>query len=364
MYALLRPLLFALPPHAAHALGALALAPLEWIGPLRSLVRPKLDPRLESTVLGLTFPSPVGLAGGFDKDARRPRALAALGFGFLELGTVTALAQTPNPAPNLFRLPADRALINRLGFPNEGAAAVADRVRARRDGIKVPVGLSIGKSRDVPITDVDAVLADYRDSFMEVRSVSDFVVVNVSSPNTKDLRAMQGAELARLLLGELVKTNEQMAHGRAGRAVPILIKVAPDLSDADLEALLAVVEETKLDGVVATNTTIRRDGLATPAAEVEAMGAGGLSGPPVRARALEVVRRVRDRLGAKVAIVGVGGVESGEDAVALLRAGADLVQLYTGFIYGGPRTALRVAREALAIANREGAHALSELVRR
>lgn len=359
-----RHLLFALPPHAAHALAMVALAPVEWLDPLRALVRPKLDSRLATEVLGLAFPSPVGLAGGFDKDARCPRALAALGFGFLELGTVTAFAQDENARPNLFRLPADRALVNRLGFPNAGAVRVAERIRARRAGIGVPVGVSIGKSRIVPIVPPEAVIADYKAAFTAVRGVADFVVINVSSPNTKDLRAMQGAKLARELFSELVRTNAERARGRAGRSVPLLVKVAPDLADAELEALLAVVEETRLDGVVATNTTVRRDGLKSPVAEVEAIGAGGLSGPPVRARALEVVRRVRDRLGSKAVIVGVGGVETGHDVVALMRAGADLVQLYTGFIYGGPRTALRAAREALALAQGEGAHSLREIVRR
>lgn len=360
MYALARPLLFALDPHTAHTLASLAIAPLEHSSILRALVRPRFEPGLRTRVLGLDFPSLVGLAGGFDKNAVRPRALAALGFGFLELGTVTARSQEENPRPNLYRLPEDRALVNRLGFPNDGALCVAARVRRRRDGIRVPVGISIGKSRTVPLEPIDGAIDDYVESFNTVRNACDFVVVNVSSPNTKDLRAMQGADIARALLGALKQADEAATLGRAGRSVPILVKVAPDLSDPDLEALLAVVEELEIAGVVATNTTLSREGLHADGAALE----GGLSGPPLHARSVAVVRRVRDRLGGKVAIIGVGGIETGADAVEFLRAGADLVQLYTAFIYRGPRAPLLVAREALAIAQKEGAASLADLVRR
>jgi len=366
MYGALRPLLFALPPDRAHAAAMFAMGALEHVAPLRALARACLaprDPRLATSALGLRFPSPVGVAGGFDKNAHRPRALAALGFGHVELGTVTALAQEANPAPNLFRLPADRALINRLGFPNEGASAVCARI-ARHDLRRtagVPIGVSIGKSRAVPLDPIDGAIRDYAESFGEARRVADFVVVNVSSPNTKDLRAMQGAEVARALFGELVRLNGETSGG--ARRVPLLVKVAPDLSDAELEALLAVVEEARLDGVVATNTTIRRAGLATDAARVEAIGAGGLSGPPVRARALEVVARVRARLGEKVTVIGVGGVEGAGDALALLRAGADLVQMYTGFVYGGPLVAHAIARDLARKLDERGATSLRDLAR-
>ena len=362
VYAALRPLLFALPPHAAHAAGMAALGALEHLAPLRAIARAALaptDPRLAVRALGLTFPSPVGLAGGFDKNAHRARALGALGFGFLELGTVTAQAQAPNPAPNMFRLPADRALVNRLGFPNEGAAAVCARIERRgvrgARGAGVPVGVSIGKSRAVPLDPLEGALADYVASFREARRVADFVVVNVSSPNTKDLRAMQGAEIARALFAEIVRAN-----GDAAR-VPLLVKIAPDLSDAEIEALLAVVEEAKLDGVVATNTTIARAGLRTEAARVEEIGAGGLSGPPLRARALEVVTRVRARLGAQTTVIGVGGVESADDVLAFARAGANLVQLYTGFIYGGPGLPHAIARELSARMDARGVTSIAEL---
>jgi dihydroorotate dehydrogenase len=356
MYRAIRPLLFRLSPDAAHALAFAALGAVEHVGLLRHLTHVMFaappDPRVAVRAMGLDFPSPLGVAGGLDKNARRPRALAALGFGHVELGTVTSQAQAPNPAPNLFRLPADHALVNRLGFPNEGAAAVAARVRRVRDGVGVPVGLSIGKSRVVKVDDLGAVVADYVASMDAVRDVADFVVVNVSSPNTAGLRSMQAAEHARALLSALA--------ARAG-SKPLLVKIAPDLDDAGLEALLAVVADVKLTGVVATNTTLSRAGLETDAARVEAIGAGGLSGPPLRARALEVVRRVRARLGPDVVVVGVGGIERAEHAMALVKAGADLVQMYTGFIYEGPGAPGRIARELGAMVEREGARTLREL---
>jgi dihydroorotate dehydrogenase len=360
MYGLARRLLFLLPPHAAHSLAMAVLAPVEHLGLVRGAVRAFVgapDARLRARVMGLQFPSPIGVAGGFDKNASRPRSLAALGFGFLELGTVTARPQAENPRPNLFRLPADRALINRLGFPNAGASRVAAQI-ARRGSVGVPVGVSIGKSRDVEIDPIKGAIADYVASFDAVRDVADFVVVNVSSPNTKNLRRMQGAEVARALFTALVARN-------AGDAKkPLLVKISPDMTDADLEALLAVVEEQQLDGVVATNTTLSRGGLTTNAAAVAEVGAGGLSGPPVRARALEVVGRVRARLGPKFAVIGVGGVETGEHALALLRAGADLVQLYTGFVYGGPLIAKRIADDLARALDRAGAATIAQLAGR
>jgi dihydroorotate dehydrogenase len=353
----LRPLLFQLDAADAHELAAAALGAVEHVAPLRSIVRSACandDPAIAVDVLGMHFASPIGLAGGFDKDARRPRALAALGFGFLELGTVTARAQEANPAPNMFRLPADRALVNRLGFPNEGAEAVVARFVANGGAraCGVPVGFSIGKSRVVDVEPIEGAIEDYLASFRAVRDVSDFVVVNVSSPNTKNLRALQGPEIARALLSAIA----------AEKKAPLLLKIAPDLDDAGIEALLAVVEEVGLDGVVATNTTITRNHLRTDAATVQAIGAGGLSGPPLRARAREVVRRVRARLGRKLAVIGVGGIESAHDVLGFVRDGADLVQLYTGFVYGGPGTPRRLARELGALVRREGASSIRDLV--
>jgi dihydroorotate dehydrogenase len=360
MYRLVRPLLFALPPHAAHALGLLALAPLEHAGPLRALVRTRTAPpdaRLVTRAMGLDFPSPLGLAAGFDKNALRPRALAALGFGFLEIGTITAQAQGANPRPNLFRLVADRALVNRLGFPNKGAAAVAARLLAAGGpaAAGVPVGVSIGKSRAVPLDPIEPAIDDYLTSFREARRVADFVVVNVSSPNTKDLRALQGPALSRALLSALAAEN------RALGPKPLLVKIAPDLSDEEIEALLEVVEQVGLDGVVAVNTTIRREGLASSPAEIEAAGAGGLSGPPLRPRALAVVRRIRARLGGRAAVIGAGGIERAEHAMDFIRAGADLVQVYTGFIYEGPGLPAAIARGLSERVAAAGARSIADL---
>ena len=252
---------------------------------------------------------------------------------------MTAEAQEPNPRPNLFRLPDDRALVNRLGFPNEGAAAVATRFGRALAGVRlgIPVGFSIGKSRSVAIDPIEPVVADYLTSFRAVRPVSDFVVVNVSSPNTKGLRALQGAELAGQLLTALARENDE--------SVPLLLKISPDLSPAELVALLDVVREVKLAGVVATNTTLSRNGLVSPPSLVEAVGTGGRSGPPLRSRVREVLPVIRERLGAAATVIAVGGVGSAADVRTYLNAGADLVQLYTSFIYEGPGLPSRIARD-------------------
>ncbi len=359
----LRPLLFGIPPAAAHAFAMAGLGVVEHLAWLRALVqkaaRVPSDERLVVRAMGLTFPSPLGLAGGFDKNARRPRALAALGFGHVELGTVTAIAQRENPRPNLFRLPEDHALINRLGFPNDGALEIAARIAPVRHSVPVPIGVSIGKSRVVPVTDLAAVVADYVAAFDAVRAAADFVVVNVSSPNTAGLRSMQARDHIRTLLAALRDRSD-----RDERRIPLLVKIAPDLSDEELDDVLVAAQETQVTGVVATNTTIARGGLATDAALVKAIGAGGLSGPPLRARALAVVRRVRERLGRDAVVIGVGGIENGEHAVALLRAGANLVQMYTGFVYGGPFAPARIGREIGRILEQCGARHVGEVVSR
>lgn len=346
-----------LPPGVAHALAFAALGPLEHVAAARAVVHgllaPPDDERIAVQVMGLRFPSPLGLAAGFDKNARRPRAMAALGFGHLELGTVTARAQKANPRPNLFRLPADRALVNRLGFPNEGAERVAARLGRVRGSLKVPVGVSIGKSRAVSAADLKSVIADYAESLSRVAAVADFVVVNVSSPNTAGLRGLQAREHALELLATLQ---------RNAPSVRLLVKVAPDLGDDELEELLSVVQETGIAGLVATNTTVAREGLATERRHLHAVGAGGLSGPPLRARALQIVERARARLGRQVVIVGAGGVEGAEHVLAFMRAGANLVQMYTGLIYEGPGAPARIARDLLRAVERVGARDLGDLV--
>ncbi len=299
--------------------GVMAGVAGRWLGPR--------DPVLRVRALGLEFPGPLGVAAGFDKDARAVRGLAALGFGFVEVGTVTALPQPGNDRPRMFRLPADRALVNRMGFNNEGAAAAAARLRGRRRGV---VGVNIGKTKVVPEQEAPD---DYAASARAVAGVADYVVVNVSSPNTPGLRDLQAVDR---LAPVLVAVREALDAAVPERHVPLLVKIAPDLSDTDIDAVADLALELGLDGIIATNTTISRAGLASPASEVTAAGAGGLSGPPLRDRALAVLVRLRARAGDRLVLIAAGGIETPDDAWARLQAGATLVQAYTGFIYGGP----------------------------
>ncbi|GAA0335371.1 quinone-dependent dihydroorotate dehydrogenase [Actinoallomurus spadix] len=292
---------------------------------LRRAFAPR-DPVLRVRALGLDFPGPVGLAAGFDKDAEAYEALGAFGFGFVEIGTVTARPQPGNPRPRLFRLVRDRAIVNRMGFNNHGARAAAARLRRHRNVI---VGVNIGKTKVVP--EAEAV-ADYVASTEALAALADYLVVNVSSPNTPGLRNLQAVEHLRPLLTAVREAADRVTD----RRVPLLVKIAPDLADADVDAVADLALELGLDGVIATNTTISRDGLATDPAEVEAAGAGGLSGAPLKRRSVEVLRRLRDRAGDRLVLISVGGVETADDAWERLRAGATLVQAYTGLIYGGP----------------------------
>jgi len=332
MYQLLfRLVLRRLPAETAHraafalirVAGAAGAAGLlrRWLGPR--------DPVLRVHALGLEFPGPLGLAAGFDKDARATAGLGALGFGFTEVGTVTARAQPGNPRPRMFRLPADRALVNRMGFNNDGAAAAAERLRRRPRGGPV-VGVNIGKTKAVPEQEA---AADYAASARAVADVADYVVVNVSSPNTPGLRDLQEVDRLRPVLAAV---REALDTAAGSRRVPLLVKIAPDLAGPDVDAIADLAVELGLDGIIATNTTVSRDGLASSAAEVSAAGAGGLSGPPLRAPALAVLRRLRERSGDRLVLIAAGGIQTPDDAWERLAAGATLVQAYTGFIYGGP----------------------------
>ncbi len=291
----------------------------------RRLLRPR-DPALRVRALGLDFPSPLGLAAGFDKDAEAYEALGAFGFGFVEVGTVTARAQPGNPKPRLFRLVADRAIVNRMGFNNHGADAAAVRLARRRTSV---VGVNIGKTKVVPENEA---VADYVASTERLARLADYLVVNVSSPNTPGLRNLQAVEHLRPLLTAV----REAADRTSPRRVPLLVKIAPDLADADVDAVADLALDLGLDGIIATNTTIGRDGLATDPASVSAAGAGGLSGAPLKERSLEVLRRLRERTGDRLVLVAVGGIETPDDAWERLQAGATLVQGYTGLIYGGP----------------------------
>ncbi|MDW5595083.1 quinone-dependent dihydroorotate dehydrogenase [Conexibacter stalactiti] len=328
---LFKHLLTRLDAERAHHLGARVLVLLSAIAPLRALTRRLLrpaDPALRTHALGLTFPSPLGVAAGFDKDGRTFDGLAALGFGFVEVGTVTAQGQPGNERPRIFRLPRDRAMVNRMGFPNPGAAAVRPRLQRRRRGDGDVVAINVGKTRAIGDEQIDA---DYRASVRALAPLADFLVLNVSSPNTPGLRDLQSTERLQTLI-EAVQ-DELSAHAIR---LPLLVKIAPDLADEDIDAIADLALARQLDGLIATNTTIGRDGLATPAHEVEQIGFGGLSGAPLKQRSLEVLRRLRARTGDELTLISVGGIESADDAWARIEAGATLVQAYTGFIYGGP----------------------------
>ncbi|WP_246508197.1 quinone-dependent dihydroorotate dehydrogenase [Actinocrinis puniceicyclus] len=340
-----------LDPERAHRLGFGAIRAAAAVPggarALRSYCGPR-DPALFVKALGLDFPGPFGLAAGFDKNAVGIDGLAALGFAFVEVGTVTARPQPGNPPPRLFRLPRDRALVNRMGFNNDGAQAVAARLtrwreRQRRRGLTPGagspiVGINLGKTKAAAETEA---IADYETSARLLAPLADYLVVNVSSPNTPGLRDLQAVSVLRPLLLAV----REAADRAAGRHVPLLVKIAPDLADQDIDAVADLAAEIGLDGIVATNTTIRRDGLVTAPERVEALGPGGLSGPVLRDRALDVLRRLRVRVGDELAIIGVGGITTAEDAAERLAAGATLLQGYTGFIYEGPFWARRIHRE-------------------
>lgn len=314
---------------------------------LRRLLAPR-DPVLRVRALGLDLPGPLGLAAGFDKDALGPDALAGLGFAFVEIGTVTGQAQPGNPRPRLFRLVEDRALVNRMGFNNAGAQAAAARL-TRRSGGRAVVGVNIGKTKVVPEAEATG---DYVVSTRALAAVADYLVVNVSSPNTPGLRNLQAVSSLRPLLTavreELRKASDGAGQapgsGAAGRHVPLLVKIAPDLADDDIDAVADLAVELGLDGIIATNTTIARAGLRTDPGRVEEIGAGGLSGAPLRDRSLEVLRRLYLRVGDRVTLIGVGGIETADDAWERITAGATLVQGYSAFIYGGPFWPARIHR--------------------
>ncbi|HEX3492328.1 MAG TPA: quinone-dependent dihydroorotate dehydrogenase [Streptosporangiaceae bacterium] len=344
-----------LPAETAHRMGfwlirLAASVPLGG-GLLRRWLAPA-DPVLRVRAFGRDLPGPLGLAAGFDKDALAPDALGALGFGFVEVGTVTARPQPGSPKPRMFRLPADRALINRMGFNNHGAAAAARRLLARRDrglrdrglrdrGLRdrgLLVGANIGKTRAVPESET---ISDYVASATLLAGVADYLVINVSSPNTAGLRDLQAADQLRLLVSAV---REAMDAASATRRVPLLVKIAPDLADPDIDAIADLALDLGLDGIIATNTTITREGLVSDPATVQGAGAGGLSGPPLRQRSLHVLRRLRARVGDRLVLIAAGGIETPDDAWERIQAGATLLQGYTGFVYGGPLWPRRINR--------------------
>jgi dihydroorotate dehydrogenase len=345
---LVKPLLFRLPAEQAHhlAFGALRAAhALPGVGPsLRRLLAPR-EPGLRVRCMGLEFPSPILLAAGFDKHAQGYEALCSLGFGAVEVGTLTAEAQPGNPRPRLFRLPADRALLNRMGFNNCGSARAAERLRRTRRDL---VGVNIGKTKLVPD---ERAIDDYVVSTERLGPLADYLVVNVSSPNTPGLRDLQAVERLRPLLSAVSATLDRVC---SSRRPPLLVKIAPDLPDAEIEAIADLALELRLDGIVATNTTVVRSGLVTDPMVVEALGNGGISGAPLERRALAVLRLLRARVGDRITLVAAGGIQSVDGAWERLCAGASLLQIYSAFVYEGPALPSRLAHGLLQRAQAEG----------
>lgn len=349
VYRFLRPILFRLPPETAHELALHSL----------SLLPPRLMAKRLSnpiTRFGLSFPNPVGLAAGFDKNGVALQSLAALGFGFIEAGTVTYHPQPGNPRPRLFRLSEDKALINRAGFNNEGAAAFVKRVEQHRPDCVL--GVSIGKSKITPLSEAND---DYLKSFELVYNVADYIAVNVSSPNTPQLRELQQSEQLTSLLSALQSRGRELQQ-RYQKRVPLLVKLSPDLELRELEMIVDVIERLKIDGIIATNTTVSRDHLRTDAKRVASFGEGGLSGRPLKNVSTKMIAQLYQLTDGRIPLIGVGGIFTAEDAWEKISAGASLVQLYTGFIYQGPNIARDINEGLLRILAREGFASLDEAV--
>ncbi|HEX6926542.1 MAG TPA: quinone-dependent dihydroorotate dehydrogenase [Longimicrobiaceae bacterium] len=358
IYRLARAPLFRMPPETAHEVVTGWLETAFATRAARTAARAFFevrDPTLHVQRWGIDFPNPVGLAAGFDKAGSAFNALGALGFGFIEIGTVTAEAQPGNPRPRLFRLPEDEALLNRMGFNNPGAAAVAHHLQ--RTPIEPILGINLGKSK---VTPLEKAAEDYLRSLDLLLPFARYLVVNVSSPNTPGLRSLQETEPLRALLRAVVERARARAAG--GSPPPVLVKLSPDLTDTQAEEAVDIAAAERVSGVIAVNTTVERTGLRTPANEVERLGLGGISGRPLRRRALELVARIYKHTGGRIPIIGVGGIFTAGDAWERLRAGASLLQVYTGFIYQGPTIARDINRGLLARMRREGVRSIEEVV--
>jgi dihydroorotate dehydrogenase len=337
---IIKPLFFLVQPERIHHIVFRTIKFFCFIPGVPALIRNIYvvkDQRLERKLFGLTFPNPVGLAAGFDKDAKLFDELGYYGFGFIEIGTLTPKAQPGNEKPRMFRLPEDEALINRMGFNNGGVEAAVERLKKRKT--KIIIGGNIGKNK---VTPNEEAVHDYEKCFEALFDHVDYFVVNVSSPNTPGLRELQDKEPLTKLLLRVKELNAQKKNPK-----PILLKIAPDLSNEQLDDIIVIVKETKIDGLIATNTTIDRSGLSTPAERLKEIGAGGLSGKPLTRRSADVVKYISEKSGKAFPIIGVGGIHTGEDAIAMLNAGASLVQVYTGFIYEGPGVVKRINKKIL-----------------
>jgi dihydroorotate dehydrogenase len=340
----LRPILFHLGRGDAEAAHEATLRLLATAGYSRAATRllaaiwGKPAAGLERHVFGVRFPTPLGLAAGMDKDGLALPAWGALGFGFVEAGTVTAQAQPGNPKPRLFRLPADQALINRMGFNNAGAAALARRIASVRNRLNIPIGVSIGKSKATPL---EAAEQDYCTSLEAIFPYAAYVAINISSPNTPGLRGLQDRKALDKLLAAIQQTNRRLATEQAAQPRPLLVKFAPDLSEPAVGEALAVCTQHEVAGIIAVNTTLMRTGLSAASATLAAEQ-GGLSGKPLAERAAAMVRLIARETGGRLPIIGVGGMSGPADAVRMLDAGATLLQIYTGLVYEGPRLVKRI----------------------
>ena len=348
LYNLFRSLVFLLPAEKAHYF-TVNLLKLSLKVPFSKLLFKKLfcleSPLIQRTVFGIDFPNPIGLAAGFDKNATCFNEMEYCGFGFVEIGTVTPLAQDGNDKPRLFRLKKDKAIINRMGFNNNGMAEAVENLKKKSPGSKLIIGGNIGKNK---ITSNENAIDDYTVSFKALFDYVDYFVVNVSSPNTPDLRALQEKEPLKKILAALQLVNESYPKKK-----PLLLKIAPDLSNEQLDDIVEIMLELKMDGIVATNTTIQRTGLVADDLQVEKIGAGGLSGKPLSQRSTEVIRYIHQKSKGAFPIMGVGGIHSVEDALEKLDAGATLLQIYTGFIYEGPLLNKRINKAILTRLNNE-----------
>jgi dihydroorotate dehydrogenase len=355
---LIRPLLFLGDPEKTHEQTLALLSKIEpFEGVLERFFRVQ-DQRLQVRVGPLVFPNPVGLAGGFDKNAVAVKAIAGFGFGFIEIGAVTALAQSGNPKPRLYRLPADEALINRLGFNNEGATAIAERLRTLRDNgapLKVPLGINIGRSKVVETKDA---AADFVAAFARLYPYGDFFTLNVSSPNTPQLRDLQDRDLLQGLLRAIQEKNHELASRSGQTPKPVLVKIAPDMEYSQADHIVGVAISEKIAGIIATNATaFLRETLVSGSQEP-----GGLSGKPLRALATSFVRHLYRAVGGKLPIIGVGGIFTAADAYEKIKAGASAVQIYTGFVYEGPAVVKRINQGLIHLMERDGFKSIAEAV--
>ncbi|NJO90047.1 MAG: quinone-dependent dihydroorotate dehydrogenase [Chloroflexia bacterium] len=334
---IIRPLLFKFSPEKIHNFTFLCFkigSSIPGVGLLTKKMFQINDPKLERELFGIKFPNPVGLAAGLDKEAAAFDMLGYLGFGFVEIGTLTPVGQPGNPKPRAFRLKKDQALINRMGFNNHGVEAAVKKLKKKKS--KVIIGGNIGKNK---ITPNEEAINDYSIGFKTLYPYVDYFAVNISSPNTPNLRELQDREPLKKLLNTLKELNHEMPKQK-----PILLKIAPDLSNEQLDDIIEIVKETKTSGIIATNTTISREGLSYSKDEIEKIGAGGLSGKPLGKRSTEIIRYIVEKTNATIPVIGVGGIMTVEDALEKLEAGASLVQLYTGFIYEGPGLIKRINR--------------------